>query len=112
MVIEADGEKDRADGGGRHDEHENEIVEFVGHRFALACDFVQAHISAAGRPRRVTNVCPQGEESGVYRPAVGQTRWIMANRKAVVRPNSSMPFSASSAPIICHLLPRKMLAWP
>ena len=42
----------------------------------------------------------------------GQTRWIMANRKAVVRPNSSMPFSASSAPIICHLGSRKTLAWP
>jgi hypothetical protein len=34
MMIEADGEKDRANGGGRHDEHENEIVEFIDHRLS------------------------------------------------------------------------------
>ena len=32
----------------------------------------------------------------------GQTLCIMANRKAVVRPNSSIPFNASRAPISCQ----------
>jgi hypothetical protein len=32
----------------------------------------------------------------------GQTFWIMVNRNAVVRPNKSIPFNASRAPIICQ----------
>jgi len=55
MAVETDGEKDRGHGGGRHDEHENEIVEFIDHRLSPVRDFVTAHISAAGQPRRVTN---------------------------------------------------------
>jgi hypothetical protein len=56
---------------------------------------------------------PAGERSQLARRASqrprrpsrmerGQTSWIIANRKAVVSPNSSTPFSASKAPIICQ----------
>src|SRR5215469_1786971 len=41
-----------------------------------------------------------------------QTSWIIANRNAVVSPNSSIPFSASSAPIICQCCSKDTLSWP
>jgi hypothetical protein len=50
--------------------------------------------------------------AGRHRLATGQTRWIIANRNAVVSPNSSMPFSASNAPINCHSAFRNRFAWP
>ena len=46
------------------------------------------------------------------RRASGQTSWIIANRNAVVSPNSSMPLSASKAPIICQCGSSETLSWP
>jgi len=42
----------------------------------------------------------------------GQTSWIIANKTAVVSPNSSIPLSASRAPIICHCGSSDTLSWP
>ena len=60
---------------------------------------------ARARPGRRGSTIPsaRGRRVAAYRPAlVGQCSRSTANRNAVDRPNSIMPFSASMAPINCR----------
>jgi hypothetical protein len=68
------------------------------------------HESAAKRLKSLHRV---NLWAGPYRRGlVGQCSRRTANRNAVDRPNSIMPFSASMAPINCQCFARKTSAWP
>jgi hypothetical protein len=54
------------------------------------------------------NLCAAGYRRG----RVGQCSRSTANKNAVDRPNSIMPFSASIAPINCQCFARNTSAWP
>ena len=74
------------------------------HRKRVESELRAANAAAVERARAAARGAPGGDshchDFGCRsRLPTGQTCWIMANRKAVVSPNSIIPFRASSAPI-------------